>query len=116
MAAAKTITIRRERFYPHPPEHVWVALTDPHALAEWFEPNDHQPVAGHKFSFPGQACRLVDTRAGDGPASMMALPRSTPQLLSTPAPRALRAAATIHLGAGSAATEHNATHLSEPWN
>ena len=47
----RTITIRRERFYPHPPEHVWVALTDPHALAEWFEPNDHQATEGHKFHF-----------------------------------------------------------------
>ena len=30
---------------------VWAAITDPHALAEWLEPNDHQPVAGHKFQF-----------------------------------------------------------------
>ena len=40
MATNRTITIRKERFYPHPPESVWVALTDPRALAEWFEPNE----------------------------------------------------------------------------
>jgi uncharacterized protein YndB with AHSA1/START domain len=51
MVARKTITIRKERFYPHPPEDVWAAITDPHALAEWLEPNNHQPVVGHKFQF-----------------------------------------------------------------
>jgi uncharacterized protein YndB with AHSA1/START domain len=49
--AGKTITIRKERFYPHPPEDVWAAISDPHALAEWLEPNNHQPVVGHKFQF-----------------------------------------------------------------
>ncbi len=48
---ARTITIRKERHYKHSPEDVWVALTDPHALAEWMEPNNHQPVVGHKFKF-----------------------------------------------------------------
>lgn len=51
MAKRKTITIRKERFYPHPPEDVWTALTDARALAEWLEPNNHQPVVGHKFQF-----------------------------------------------------------------
>jgi uncharacterized protein YndB with AHSA1/START domain len=51
MAHRKTITIRKERFYPHPPEDVWVAITDPRALAEWLEPNNHMPVVGHKFEF-----------------------------------------------------------------
>lgn len=51
MPQRKPITIRKERFYPHLPEDVWVAITDPHALAEWFEPNDHEPVAGHEFQF-----------------------------------------------------------------
>jgi uncharacterized protein YndB with AHSA1/START domain len=51
MAAKKSITIRKERFYPYPPEDVWAAITDPHALAEWLEPNNHQPVVGHKFQF-----------------------------------------------------------------
>lgn len=51
MGERKNITIRKERFYPHPPEDVWVAISDPRALAEWLEPNDHQPVVGHKFQF-----------------------------------------------------------------
>ncbi|QDU07039.1 SRPBCC family protein [Gimesia aquarii] len=51
MVARRPITIRKERFYPHPPEDVWAAITDPHALAEWLEPNDHQPIVGHKFQF-----------------------------------------------------------------
>ena len=55
----KTITIRHEVTYRHPREHVWVAITDAHALAEWFEPNDHQPVVGHRFRF------VVDDYAKD---------------------------------------------------
>jgi uncharacterized protein YndB with AHSA1/START domain len=51
MVAQKTITIRRERFYAHAPEDVWAAITDAHALAEWFEPNNHEPITGHKFQF-----------------------------------------------------------------
>ena len=51
MARRKNITIRKERFYPHRPEDVWAALTDAHALAEWLEPNNHQPIVGHKFEF-----------------------------------------------------------------
>lgn len=33
-------------FYPHPPERVWVALTDPRALAEWLMPNNFKPQLG----------------------------------------------------------------------
>src|SRR5687767_1206767 len=51
MVARKTITIRKKRFYPNPPEDVWAAITDAHALAEWLEPNNHKPVVGHKFQF-----------------------------------------------------------------
>ena len=44
-------TLRIERVYPHPPEAVWVALTDPHALAEWAFPNDFRAERGHEFRF-----------------------------------------------------------------
>ena len=44
-------TLRLERTYPHPPEAVWLALTDPRALAEWAFPNDFKPEAGHAFRF-----------------------------------------------------------------
>jgi uncharacterized protein YndB with AHSA1/START domain len=40
-----------ERFYKHPPERVWKALTDPTWLAAWYMANDFQPVVGHKFTF-----------------------------------------------------------------
>jgi uncharacterized protein YndB with AHSA1/START domain len=69
MPARKTITIRKERFYPHPPQDVWAAITDAHALAEWLEPNNHEPVVGHRFQFrcdPGvcgaghKACEVLE--------------------------------------------------------
>lgn len=46
-----TKSLRKEVFYPHPPSTVWVALTDPRALAEWLMPNDFRPVEGHEFQF-----------------------------------------------------------------
>lgn len=47
-----TKTLQREYVYPHDsPQRVWVALTDPRALAEWLMPNTFKPVVGHKFIF-----------------------------------------------------------------
>lgn len=43
--------IRFEAVYPFPPAQVWVALTDPDALADWLMPNDFVPRVGHKFTF-----------------------------------------------------------------
>jgi uncharacterized protein YndB with AHSA1/START domain len=43
--------IHIERFYQHPPERVWRALTNARALAAWYMPNDFQPVVGHRFTF-----------------------------------------------------------------
>src|SRR5215208_2191324 len=43
--------IRREVVYPHPPERVWRALTDPKVLASWLMPNDIAPRVGHQFTF-----------------------------------------------------------------
>lgn len=37
--------------YPHPPERVWQALTDPVAIAEWLMPNDFEARIGHRFTF-----------------------------------------------------------------
>ncbi|MDR3689874.1 MAG: SRPBCC domain-containing protein [Fimbriimonas sp.] len=42
-----------EVFYPHPPEQVWRALTDPAALAKWLMPNDFRPEIGLRFRFHG---------------------------------------------------------------
>lgn len=44
-------SLRLERVYPHPPEVVWLALTDPLALADWLMPNNFKPVVGHRFVF-----------------------------------------------------------------
>ena len=44
-------SIRIEIEYPHPPERVWTAITDPHAIAEWLMPNDFAPRLGHRFQF-----------------------------------------------------------------
>jgi len=52
-------TVRKEAVYPFPPEQVWVAITDPRAIAEWLMPNDFQPVNGHRFRFqvdPSPGC------------------------------------------------------------
>jgi uncharacterized protein YndB with AHSA1/START domain len=40
-----------ERFYAHPPERVWWAITHPDALATWYMPNDFKPIVGHRFTF-----------------------------------------------------------------
>lgn len=43
--------IRLERTYPHPPELVWQALTQPELIERWMEmENDFQPIAGHEFT------------------------------------------------------------------
>ncbi len=43
--------LRKERWYPHPPEAVWVALTDPRAIAEWLMPNNFRAEVGAEFRF-----------------------------------------------------------------
>lgn len=37
--------------YPHPPERVWHALTDPKALGRWLLPTTFQPCLGSRFTF-----------------------------------------------------------------
>ena len=40
-----------EVVYPHPPERVWHALTDPGALREWLMDNTFEARVGHRFQF-----------------------------------------------------------------
>ena len=40
-----------EARYPHPPERVWRALTDPAELAAWLMPNDFTAQVGARFRF-----------------------------------------------------------------
>jgi uncharacterized protein YndB with AHSA1/START domain len=44
-------SLRFEAVYPFAPEQVWVALTDPAAIADWLMPNDFKPQVGHRFNF-----------------------------------------------------------------
>jgi uncharacterized protein YndB with AHSA1/START domain len=43
-------SIRVEQTYPHPPELVWRALTEPALIGEWLMQNDFQPEVGHEFT------------------------------------------------------------------
>jgi uncharacterized protein YndB with AHSA1/START domain len=65
----RTIIIERE--FPHPPEKVWRALTQPHLVAEWLMQNDIASVAGHSFSLSAEwgtvECRI---RQADPPRSL----------------------------------------------
>ncbi|HVS14211.1 MAG TPA: SRPBCC domain-containing protein [Thermoanaerobaculia bacterium] len=64
-----TRSLRKEVWLARPPEDVWLALTDPKALAEWLMPNNFEPRVGHTFRFhvdpmPGfsgiSECRVLE--------------------------------------------------------
>lgn len=40
-----------EQTYPYAIEHVWEALTNPAAVADWLMPGNFKPVVGHKLQF-----------------------------------------------------------------
>jgi uncharacterized protein YndB with AHSA1/START domain len=42
-----------EAIYPHSPERVWQALTDPAALGRWLLPTNFRPRIGFRFRFQG---------------------------------------------------------------
>lgn len=48
--ALETRTAVVERDFPHAPEKLWRALTQPHLIAEWLLQNDFAPTVGHRFS------------------------------------------------------------------
>lgn len=50
-AARPERVLRKQVRYPHPPEVVWAALTDPDALAQWLMPNNFVPEVGRAFEF-----------------------------------------------------------------
>jgi uncharacterized protein YndB with AHSA1/START domain len=43
--------IKKEVFYPYPPQRVWQVLTSREALGMWLMENDFEPRVGHKFRF-----------------------------------------------------------------
>ena len=46
-----TGAIKVEAVFPHPPERVWCALTEPDLLGAWLMANDFAPRVGHRFRF-----------------------------------------------------------------
>jgi uncharacterized protein YndB with AHSA1/START domain len=78
MPWSSTPCLKFDVFYPHPPERVWRALTDPAALSEWLLPTDFRPQPGHRFRFrnrvgrngrpdPGSETICGEVIAVDGP-------------------------------------------------
>ncbi len=43
-----------EREFPHPPDKLWRAITQPHLIQEWLMKNDFAPVVGHRFHLSGE--------------------------------------------------------------
>ena len=60
MTEPDTRTVIVERDFPHPPERLWRALTQPHLIAEWLMKNDFAPVPGHHFSLSGEWGGVLD--------------------------------------------------------
>lgn len=59
-AAAEVRTVVVEREFPHPPEKLWRALTQPHLIAEWLMKNDFAPVVGRRFNLSGDWGGVLD--------------------------------------------------------
>jgi uncharacterized protein YndB with AHSA1/START domain len=58
MTDTRTVTVERE--FPHPPEKIWRALTQPHLIEEWLMKNDFHPAVGHKFNLRGDWGGVLD--------------------------------------------------------
>lgn len=49
-----------EREFPHPPEKLWRALTEPHLIEEWLMKSDFKPEIGHSFNLRGDWGGVLD--------------------------------------------------------
>lgn len=58
--SAETRAVIVEREFPHAPEKLWRALTQPHLIAEWLMQNDFMPVVGHRFNLRGEWGGVLD--------------------------------------------------------
>lgn len=58
MSDTQTVTVERE--FPHPPERLWRALTQPHLIAEWLMKNDFVAEVGHRFHLCGDWGGVLD--------------------------------------------------------
>lgn len=47
MTETRSVVVERE--FPHPPEKLWRALTQPHFIEEWLMKNDFKPEVGQRF-------------------------------------------------------------------
>ncbi|RAI02282.1 polyketide cyclase [Acuticoccus sediminis] len=47
--STETLSVVVEREFPHAPEKIWRALTQPHLIEEWLMKTDFAPVVGHRF-------------------------------------------------------------------
>jgi uncharacterized protein YndB with AHSA1/START domain len=59
-ASVETRVVIIEREFPHPPEKLWRALTQPHLIEEWLMKNDFAAVAGHRFNLRGDWGGVLD--------------------------------------------------------
>ena len=55
---ARSVVVERE--FPHPPEKIWRALTQPHLIEEWLMKSDFAPSVGHRFNLRGDWGGLLD--------------------------------------------------------
>jgi uncharacterized protein YndB with AHSA1/START domain len=55
---ARSVVVERE--FPHPPEKLWRALTQPQLIAEWLMQNDFAPAIGHRFQLRGEWGGVLD--------------------------------------------------------
>ncbi|HEY5711787.1 MAG TPA: SRPBCC domain-containing protein [Allosphingosinicella sp.] len=60
--ATETRSVVVERDFPHPPEKLWRALTQPHLIEEWLMKSDFAPVVGHEFKLRGDWGGVLDCR------------------------------------------------------
>jgi uncharacterized protein YndB with AHSA1/START domain len=58
MTDSRSVIVERE--FPHPPEKLWRALTQPHLIEEWLMRNDFRPVVGHCFNLRGDWGGVLD--------------------------------------------------------
>ena len=59
-ASTETRSVIVEREFPHAPEKLWRALTQPHLIAEWLMKNDFIPAVGHRFNLRGDWGGVLD--------------------------------------------------------
>jgi uncharacterized protein YndB with AHSA1/START domain len=58
MSDTRSVIVERE--FPHPPEKIWRALTEPHLIEEWLMKNDFKPIVGQRFNLRGDWGGVLD--------------------------------------------------------